>query len=266
MSIKAEANGQLARREERPKSIQSVLSSPSMTLALKMALPKHITPERIARVALTALTKNPKLAECTQESFFGSLLSAAQLGLEVNTPLGQAYLIPYGRDCQLVIGYQGMIDISGRSGTRVRGNVVREGDFFEVEYGLQQKLVHKPSTDGDREERPITHVYAIAKIPPSNDEVFTVLSRAEVEKYRKRSKSSNSGPWVTDWEPMAVKTAVRRLFRWLPKSVELQQAIVLDESHERDGQRESYDQTVVDALGSLQLAEHNEQTESSAAQ
>jgi len=255
--IQSEANGRLsggtqAIERVKPKDIKSILSSDSMRSALKMALPKHVTADRVARVALTALSKTPKLALCTQESFFGSLLSAAQLGLEVNTPLGHAYLIPYKSTCTLIIGYQGMIDLANRAGVDVYGNVVRESDDFEYELGLTPKLVHKPSMDPNREDRPVTHVYAVG-IPKSGRSQFVVLSRAEVEKYRKRSMSKNDGPWVTDWDAMALKTAVRRLFRWLPKSIELQQAITIDEAHERNAQRETYDTSVLDAMGSLQL-------------
>lgn len=256
--IKTDENGKLARTEstavqkEAP-TIKSILLGAGMKNALAMALPKHVKAERIVRVALTAIEKNPALAKCTLNSFFGSLLSAAQLGLEVNTPLGLAYLIPYGSDCQLQIGYMGMIDIAHRSSVPVRGHVVREGDAFDYELGLEQKLVHKPNySDEQRESRPVTFVYAVADMP-NGMKVFTVLSRAEVEKYRNRSKSKNNGPWVTDWDAMAVKTAVRRLFRWLPKSVEMRQAAAIDEAHERDAQRDAYDSSVTEALGVLQL-------------
>jgi recombination protein RecT len=259
MTIATDTSGKLqptALTKAEPTSIKSILMGEGMRQALKMALPKHVTADRIARVALTAISRNPNLARCTQESFFGSLLSAAQLGLEVNTPLGLAYLIPYKADCQLIIGYQGMIELASRANVDVYGDVVREGDLFEYEQGLEQKLVHKPSADEDRDSKPVTHVYAIGT-PQSGRPRFVVLSRVLVEKFRKRSRSASSGPWVTDWEAMAVKTAVRRLFRWLPKSIELQQAIVIDETHETGAQKEVYDASVIDALGSLRLTDGN---------
>lgn len=257
MSIQTARNGQLVTTNPQDKpirSIEDILRGKGMRSALAMALPKHVTADRMARVALTALSKNPNLARCSQDSFFGSLLSAAQLGLEPNTPLGFAYLIPYKSECTLIVGYQGMIDLAWRAGTSIRGNIVREGDEFQVEYGLHQSLRHVPSLDPDRESRPVTYVYAIGKLSgESREPVFTVLSRAEVEKYRNRSASKNSGPWVTDWDAMALKTAVRRLFRWLPKSIEIQQALSLDDAHETGNQREAYDASVVEAVGSLQL-------------
>lgn len=256
MSIQTARNGQLVTTtQDKPTlSIEDILKGKGMRSALAMALPKHVTADRMARVALTALSKNPALARCSQVSFFGSLLSAAQLGLEPNTPLGFAYLIPYKQECTLIVGYQGMIDLAWRAGTAIRGNIVRDGDEFDVEYGLNQSLHHKPSLDPERESRQVTYVYTIGKLRGEDREpVFTVLSRAEVEKYRARSASKSNGPWVTDWDAMALKTGVRRLFRWLPKSIEIQQALTLDTAHETGNQREAYDTSVVEAMGSLQL-------------
>lgn len=260
MAPRTNATGQLTvsqqtQIERAPATIESILKGPSMRRALEMALPKHVTADRMARVALTALTKNEKLGRCTQNSFFGSLLSAAQLGLEPNTPLNLAYLIPYGSDCQLIVGYQGMVDLAWRAGTSVRANLVREGDEFDVEYGLHQNLHHKPLFEAERESRPLKYVYAIGNPGRGLDPVFRVLSRSEVEVFRKRSKSPNSGPWATDYEPMAMKTAVRRLFPWLPKSIEVQQALALEESADRGRQSDAYDHGVIEALGSLQLTQ-----------
>lgn len=254
MSIQTARNGQLVTTTQDDSSIERILKGKGMRSALAMALPKHVTADRMARVALTALSKNPALARCSQVSFFGALLSTAQLGLEPNTPLGFAYLIPYKNECTLIVGYQGMIDLAWRAGTAIRGNLVREGDEFDVEYGLNQSLHHKPALDAERDSRPVTYLYTIGKLRGEEREpVFTVLSRTEVEKYRSRSASKNNGPWVTDWDSMALKTGVRRLFRWLPKSVEIQQALTLDTAHETGNQREAYDSSVVEAMCSLQL-------------
>ena len=208
-----------------------------MKPAIAQALPKHVSAERVARIALTAVRSNYKLAQCTPQSFLGSLLQASQLGLEVNTPLGHAYLIPYkdGKSGKListlVIGYQGMLDLARRSGMvkAIYAYPVFDGDAFDYELGLEPKLKHKPC------ERPgeLTHVYAVARLT-DGEPIFTVLSRNDVEGYRQRSRAKDDGPWVTDYTAMALKTSIRRLYRWLPKSAEQAMAISVDEAAERD--------------------------------
>lgn len=220
-----------------------------MKPAIAQALPKHISAERIARIALTAVRSNPALAKCSPQSFLGSLLQASQLGLEVNTPLGQAYLIPYNDVCTLVIGYQGMLDLSRRSGMvkAIYAHPVFQGDTFNYELGLEPKLQHKPCEEpGD-----LTHVYAVARLT-DGEPIFTVLTKRDVERYRNRSRAKSSGPWMTDYVAMALKTSVRRLFRWLPKSAEQALAVAIDEAGERDGsQSESFAPEVVGLLSQL---------------
>lgn len=213
---------------EKPTDMVGYLKT--MGPAIATALPKHISADRIARVAMTALRSKPKLQECTPLSFYGALLTAAQLGLEVNTPLGHAYLIPYGRECTFQLGYQGMLDLARRSGLvkSIRAHEVYERDLFDYEYGLNPMLKHKPA-EGERGQ--VTHVYAVAKLL-DDEPLFTVLTVAEVESYRARSRAAKDGPWVTDWIAMAKKTAVRRLYTWLPKSVEMANAHAADDSPE----------------------------------
>ncbi|MGF7108206.1 recombinase RecT [Treponema pedis] len=190
---------------------------------LKMALPKTITPERMARIAMTAITRNPKLGACSQESFFGALLTAAQLGLEVNTPLGHAYLIPYnikgGLQCQFQIGYQGLVDLAYRSNRfkRIKAVVVHEGDDFNYSYGLSPVLNHIPKGTGNP-----THVYALYEfINGGGDfEVWTweqVIAHAK--KYSQSYNASDS-PWKSAAEEMAKKTVLRSLLKYAPKAVE----------------------------------------------
>ena len=122
----------------------------AMEPEIKKALPEVITPERFTRMALSALNTTPRLRECTQISFLAALMNAAQLGLEPNTPLGQAYLIPYNNkgamECQFQIGYKGLIDLSYRNPQMqiISAQVVYENDEFEYELGLNPKLVHRP--------------------------------------------------------------------------------------------------------------------------
>lgn len=230
-------NGQIVKKgPDKKGDLKSLLLRMSPEIA--KALPKHVSADRMTRIALTALSSTPKLAQCTPESFLGAIVQAAQLGLEVNTPLGHAYLIPFEDRrnnrtlCQLIIGYQGMIDLTRRSGSvkAIYAFPVYKGDDFSWELGLNPTIRHVPSTV-EHKDADLTHVYAVAKLE-GGEPVFTVLTRSEVERYRRRSRAADSGPWKTDYEAMCLKTAIRRLFRWLPKSAEMAQAAAIDEAPE----------------------------------
>jgi recombination protein RecT len=229
---KTDANGQIVVREEQPKDRVMALAK-RLAPGIKDALPSHLDSKRMVRIVMTAMRTTPELLQCDQASFLGSVMSAAQLGLEPNTPLGHCWLVPYKKQCQIILGYQGMIDIAMRSGKvkSIWAHVVRAGDDFYYELGDTPKLRHVPSEDADREEREITHVYAVAKID-EHTKVSRVLSRAQVEKRRRRSQAAHKGPWVTDYEAMCCKTAVRALWQWVPKSAEMAQAAAMDEAPE----------------------------------
>lgn len=231
---KTDQNGRLQRRQG-GQDLAELLTR--MEPEMRRALPAHLSPERMMRVALTALRTTPRLRECTPVSFMASLMSSAQLGLEVNTPLGLAYLIPRKNrrqgtvEATLQIGYQGYIELARRSRIlrSIYAHVVRAGDRFAYCYGLQPDLTHIPSEAPDREAKPITHAYAVAHLEGA-DPVFEVLPLSKIEARRARSASANDGPWVTDYEAMCCKTAVRALWRWLPKSAEIMVAMTADEA------------------------------------
>jgi len=201
------------------------------------ALARHIDPDRFVRVALTTLQRTPALGRCTKESFFGSLMECAQLGLEPDGVFGLAYLIPYGDKCQLVPGYKGLLELMRRSGDVLDcySEVVREGDRFEVRKGLHRDLIHEPASGN--EAAPVTHVYNVAVLKNGVSR-FEVMTCDEVEAIRKRSKAGKSGPWVTDWSEMAKKTVLKRHSKWLPASAELRQALAVDDrEYEREPKR-----------------------------
>ncbi len=210
---------------------------------LALALPKHMTADRMARIVLTDMRRVPKLMECTAPSLAGAIMAAAQLGLEPGNGLGHAYLLPFDKrakvggqwqtvatECQLIIGYRGMIDLARRSGQIVSlsARTVHEKDHFTYRYGLDETVEHIPA-DGERGR--LTYVYAVAKLKDGGVQ-FEVMSRAEIEKVREKSKAGSSGPWVDHFEEMAKKTAIRRLFKYLPVSVEMARAVSMDEQAE----------------------------------
>ena len=193
------------------------------------ALPSVMTPERFTRIALTAVTNTPKLADCTPQSFIGAMMNAAQLGLEPNTPLGQAYLIPYGNQCQFQIGYKGLLDLAYRSGEfkNITAETVYENDEFDYAKGLDPYLKHKPAMK-DRGE-PICF-YATFKLI-NGGEGFQVMSVDDVRKHaQKYSKTYKNGPWQTDFEAMAKKTVLKQLLKYAPLKTDFARGIAQDET------------------------------------
>jgi len=209
-------------------TLRDHLESPAFMSQIAKVLPKHLTPTRMVRVALTAMTKTPKLAECDQASFFSALLTLSQIGLEPDGRL--AHLIPFANnkkgitECQLIVDWKGLAQLAYRSGlvSALHADVIYSGDLFEYSCGdLATHTPHFLRTDAAKPESAgsLIGVYALAKMKDGSRAV-TVLSIAEVDGIRKRSKSSGSGPWVSDYLEMAKKTAFRRLSKWLPLSSE----------------------------------------------
>ncbi len=232
-------------QQPKKKSIAAVLSDPRVKAQMALALPKHVTADRLARIALTEVRKTPKLKDCDQESFLGAIMQCAQLGLEPGGVLGHAYLLPFDKrqkvgnewktvrtDVQLIVGYRGMIDLARRSGQilSIEARSVHQADKFHVALGLNPDLIHEPAWEvADR--GPLRFVYAVAKLKDGGTQ-FEVMSRAEIEKVRSQSKAAKDGPWVTHFDEMAKKTVIRRLFKYLPVSIELATAVGLDEQAE----------------------------------
>lgn len=233
-------------KDKKPTTLTQLMADPRTKAQIALALPKHMTADRLARIAMTELRKTPKLMQCDQMSFLGAIMQCAQLGLEPGGALGHAYLLPFDRrqkqgnqwvtvatEAQLIIGYRGMIDLARRSGQIVSlsARAVHENDTFSYAYGLEEKLEHVPCEDGN--PGALTHVYAVARLKDGGVQ-FEVMSKAAVDKVRALSKSSEKGPWVDHYEEMAKKTAIRRLFKYLPVSIELQRAVNIDEKAEAD--------------------------------
>ena len=206
----------------------------------KKALPKHVTVERFMRVAFMAVRNNPALLECTPESLVSACMTAAQLGLEPDGILGHAYLVPFKNnrfnrtDAQFQVGYKGLIALARRSGEvrSIAAHVVHAKDHFDYAYGLNEKLEHRPAV-GER-GKPIA-VYAVAHFKDGGH-AFEVMQAEDVEKNRKKSKAGNDkndkpiGIWAEYSDEMWRKTAIRRLAKYLPLSVEFQRAAAMDEA------------------------------------
>lgn len=208
-------------------SVATLLTSKAMIAQLKLALPKHVTPERLARIVLTEIRRTPKLLECNRESLLGAILQAAQLGLEPGV-LGQCWIIPYGKDATFVPGYRGLAQLAWRSSqiASITARAVFDGDTFSFDFG-EDLISHRPSGETDPER--LTHAYAIIRTT-GGGKLWDVMTRGEIERIRSRSRAGSTGPWKTDYAEMAKKTVLRRLFKIAPCSAELQTAMALDDA------------------------------------
>lgn len=187
------------------------------------ALPRHMSGDKFVRVAITCIRQNPKLAGCSQPSLLGAFMTAAQLGLEPGV-LGQCYLIPYGNECSFQLGYKGMIELLRRTGqlSDIYAYPVYEHDEFNIEYGLERKLTHKPAFNNPDGRGEVTGFYSVA-ILKDGTRAFEYMTVTEVkeheEKYRK-GKYKNK-VWDDNFIEMALKTVTKKMLKWLPISVEM---------------------------------------------
>ena len=237
---------------QKPKTMRDYIKS--MEGEIAKALPSVITPERFTRIVTTALSSNPELTNTTPASFLGAMMTAAQLGLEPNTPLGQAYLLPYRNkgvlETQFQLGYKGLIDLAYRSGEIqiIQAHAVYENDEFEYEFGIEPKLKHKPAVK-DRGE-PIAF-YAMFKTKDGGYG-FDVMSvddvRAHAAKYSK-SYGSSFSPWKTNFVEMSLKTILKRVLKYAPLKTEFVRGITQDE-------------TIHDTIGADMTLEETRQVES----
>ena len=211
----------VAKRDQAP-TVAGMIQS--LVPELQRALPKGMDGDRLARVALTIVRKDPKLAECDPYSFAGALLTAAQLGLEPGVG-GEAYLVPYKRECQLIIGYQGFAKLFWQHpmAKHLDAQAVHEHDDFDYAYGLEPFLRHKPARG---ERGAITEYYAVAALS-SGATAFVVLSADEVKQLRGKVGANGNIPDPQHW--MERKTALRQLVKMLPKSTTLMTALEADE-------------------------------------
>lgn len=232
-------NNAVARRVDNPaNSLKQLLESRRDSIAA--VLPKHLDADRLLKIALVAVSKNELLMKCSQTSILQSVMTAAQLGLDCGGALGSAYLVPFydnkkgGYECQLVVGYRGLIDLARRSGqiVSIEARIVYEGDTFDLDYSIEgAKLVHKPCLDGEPGKMRL--VYGVATLKDGGHQ-FELMTRAQIDKIKAISQSGKKGfgPWADHYDEMARKTVVKRLAKYLPISVELADAIDSDNKAE----------------------------------
>ncbi|RTK95946.1 MAG: recombination protein RecT [Neisseriaceae bacterium] len=221
--------------QQQPNTIFALLEQHKKQIAL--ALPKHMTAERMVRIVTTEVRKVPDLLKCNPVSLFGAVIQCSQLGLEPGNNLGHAYLLPFRNtkqnttDVQLIIGYRGMLVLARNSGQIVSIQVfeVFSKDKFHISLGMNPSIQHEIVDYADRGE--FIGVYAVAHLKDGGVQ-FEFMTKAQVDEIRKSSKAGNSqySPWATHYNEMAKKTVIRRLFKYLPVSIEIQQAVTLDEA------------------------------------
>lgn len=223
---------------EKPRTLADVIKG-QMPKIMAVA-PKHLSEERLFQLTISTINREPKLGECDAASILGAVMKCSALGLEPSAVdgLGRAYILPFYNsktkrtEATFLLGYQGMMELVRRSGEvkSYSAHAVYEGDVFEYEFGLNETLRHIPQAV-DMSQEKLTHVYFVAHFNNGGHHI-EVMTRAQVDAIKARSKSGSFGPWKTDYEAMAIKTVIRRAFKSLPVAVETKQATADEEREE----------------------------------
>jgi recombination protein RecT len=244
MATQTDANKALSTTENT--GLQELIEKSSKELS--RALPSHLKPERLVRIALTCIRLNPELGKCTPASFLGALFTSAQLGVE---PIaGRAYILPFNnkrkkpdntwhtlKEAQFIMGYRGLVDLFYRheKSVKLAWGVRKEKDNFQIELGTNAYLKHIPF-DGERGKT--IGYYVIAELQ-NGGKMFHYMTELEcIEHGMKHSKTYDrktnnfyeQSPWFKDPESMCLKTVLIQLSKLLPLSIELQSAIQADET------------------------------------
>ena len=227
------------------------------------ALPRHLTEERMTRLALTCFRTNPGLWKCDPSSVIAAIMQASQLGLEPGLT-DECALVPFGGECQLIPMYPGLIKLATNTGRigPINAHVVYRHDKFDLVFGTKTVLQHRPELDGERGEMRL--VYGTAQMAGAKEPLIDFMTRSEVHAirdaskgYQKALREGKSTPWVVNEAEMWRKTMLRRLCKKLPRSVELQAALELDRLATLENQSQGI---TIDAVaeGQWMLPNHNE--------
>jgi recombination protein RecT len=203
--------------------------------AMGAALPKHMNPDRMARLVLTCIRKTPALLDCDPRSLLAAVMNASQLGLEIDGY--EAHLVPFAGQVTLIPDYKGLVKLMWNSGMveSIQADVAKEGDLFRYTKGDDEKIVHEPAEpdsktwpviDGKKVEdgqREITHAYAIITIKGGGKQ-RCVIGRSALEALRKkqlaRVRKPHESPWMTHFEAMCKKTALRQISKFVPRATD----------------------------------------------
>lgn len=218
-------------------TIQDIIKS--QWSKIEAVMPKHMSSERLYQITISAINHEPKLMQCDVATLLSCVMKCSALGLEPSSVdgLGRAYILPFNNkkarkmEATFILGYKGMIELARRSGQikDLSARAVYDGDYFKYEFGLNENLVHRPSGKKREAAEKPTHVYMVAHFTDGGH-YMDVMTYEEIEEVRKRSAAASYGPWVTDWVAMALKTVIRRSFKFLPVSIEAQEAVEGDET------------------------------------
>ena len=224
-------------------SVKELLVNDAAQGQLRAVAASHMNPERMMRIVSNALRTTPLLKECDPMSLLGGLMTCAAIGLEPNTILGHAYLIPFKNtkkqnvEVQVIVGYKGLIDLARRSGhiTSISANIhYSDDELWDYEEGTDARLRHRPGPGKGKK----LHAYAVAKFRDGGhafvvlpwDAIIARRDNSQGWKAAVRFKSTASNPWFTHEDEMAKKTAIRSLSKYLPLSIEFMKAVELDEA------------------------------------
>jgi phage RecT family recombinase len=237
-------SGQIATLQTRQADVLAMFNA-NKGQFVKIA-PSKLDPQRLMYIAYTTIVQNPKLLLCTRESLLAGCVESIKLGLQLGGPMQEAHLIPYGNKATLVIGFMGYRSLIDRSGSvkalhpyavhnGLYGNDQRAPDEFDYWLGDEPRVIHKPRNPFPEKKEQLACVYVVAHLRGGGKQ-FEVLMPEEIESHRKRSRAANDGPWVTDYVPMALKTAVRKIAKYLPKAtlpMGIADAIAIDDRADR---------------------------------
>lgn len=248
-------NGQAPARKDNIDALMDLLKRNKK--AIESALPKHLTPERICRVAVNTITKNPDLRKCSPATLAMAIIEASSLGLEIDGR-GLAYLVPFGQNAQLIYGYKGLMDLAYRSGkvSSIMAEVVGKNDEFTVIRGLDPVLKHTPNFTEGRGE--IIAAYAVAFLKDGTKQ-FVVVPRTDLDKVKAASKAKSS-PWATWPEEMMKKVAIKRLCKMLPLSPEIQRAAAIDDQADA-GVAQTFCESIEESIIDIPMPEPTQESQ-----
>mgnify|MGYP001813293132 CR=1 FL=1 len=228
------------------KNLPALLDAAEVRVA--EVLPSGMDPKRVMRLARMAIHKNPRIANCDPVSVIEAIMTASRLGLEIDSPVGGAHLVPFKGKCQMIPDYRGLIKLVLATG-RVQKLVARpvyRGEKFQMIQGSREEIQHIPMYEGEKSDDDIVGFYAVATMV-SGATTHEYASREEVDKIRARSRAKDNGPWVTDFAAMGCKTMVKRLIKWLPVAGAVAEAV------EHDNRAEGYVSGVMESDSAQEL-------------